>query len=39
MLKTQIIPIVKASEITIAKLLDAGILYIGEDNMIHVVEK
>lgn len=38
MLKRQIIPIVRANEILIAGLLDAGILYIGEDNMIHVKE-
>lgn len=38
MLKKEIIPIVRANEILIAKLLDAGILYIGEDNMIHVTE-
>lgn len=39
MQKKQIIPIVHANEILIAKLLDAGILYIGEeDNMIHVAE-
>nr|DAH30665.1 MAG TPA: hypothetical protein [Bacteriophage sp.] len=35
----QIIPIVRANEILIARLLDAGILYIGEDNMIHVTEE
>ena len=34
----QIIPIVRANEILIARLLDAGILYIGEDNVIHVAE-
>lgn len=38
MQKQQIIPIVRANEILIARLLDAGILYIGEDNMIHVTE-
>lgn len=38
MWKQQIIPIVPANEIMIAKLLDAGILYIGEDNMIHVAD-
>lgn len=38
MLKKEIIPIVRANEIMIARLLDAGILYIGEDNMIHVTE-
>lgn len=38
MLKKEIIPIVRANEILIAGLLDAGILYIGEDNMIHVTE-
>lgn len=38
MQKSQIIPIVRANEILIARLLDAGILYIGEDNMIHVTE-
>ena len=38
MQKQQIIPIVRANEILIAGLLDAGILYIGEDNMIHVKE-
>ena len=38
MLKKGIIPIVRANEILIAGLLDAGILYIGEDNMIHVTE-
>lgn len=34
----QIIPIVRANEILIARLLDAGILYIGEDNVIHATE-
>ena len=35
----QIIPIVRANEILIAGLLDAGILYISEeDDMIHVAE-
>lgn len=34
----QIIPIVRANEILIAGLLDAGILYIGEDNVLHVTE-
>lgn len=38
MLKKEIIPIVRANEILIAGLLDAGILYIGDDNMIHVTE-
>ena len=38
MQKSQIIPIVRANEIMIARLLDAGILYIGEDNVIHVTE-
>lgn len=38
MLKKEIIPIVRANEILIAGLLDAGILYIGNDNMIHVTE-
>lgn len=38
MLKKEIIPIVRANEILIARLLDAGILYIGDDNMIHVTE-
>lgn len=38
MQKRQIIPIVCANEILIARLLDAGILYIGEDNVIHVTE-
>jgi hypothetical protein len=38
MLKKEIIPIVRANEILIAGLLDAGILYIGEDNMIHAAE-
>lgn len=38
MLKKEIIPIVRANEILIAGLLYAGILYIGEDNMIHVTE-
>ena len=38
MQKRQIIPIVSANEILIARLLDAGILYIGEDNVIHVTE-
>ena len=38
MQKRQIIPIVRANEILIARLLDEGILYIGEDNMIHVTE-
>ena len=38
MQKRQIIPIVRANEILIARLLDAGILYIGEDNGIHVTE-
>lgn len=39
MQKQQIIPIVRANEILIAKLLDAGILYISEeDDMIHGAE-
>lgn len=38
MLKKEIIPIVRANEILIAGLLDAGILYIGEDNIIHATE-
>lgn len=38
MQEKQIIPIVRANEILIARLLDAGILYIGEDNVIHVTE-
>ena len=38
MWKKEIIPIVRANEILIAGLLDAGILYIGEDNMIHAAE-
>jgi len=38
MLKKGIIPIVRANEILIAGLLDAGILYIGNDNIIHVTE-
>lgn len=38
MLKKEIIPIVRANEILIAGLLDAGILYIGNDNTIHVTE-
>lgn len=38
MQKRQIIPIVRANEILIAGLLDAVILYIGEDNIIHVTE-
>lgn len=38
MQKRQIIPIVRANEILIARLLDAGILYIGDDNMIHATE-
>mgnify|MGYP007085031379 FL=1 len=38
-MKKEIIHIVKANEITIAKLLDAGILYIGDDDLLHVVEK
>jgi hypothetical protein len=38
MQKRQIIPIVRANEMLIARLLDAGILYIGEDNVIHVTE-
>lgn len=39
MWKKQIIPIVHASEILVSSLLDAGILYISEeDNMIHVAE-
>ena len=38
MQKSQIIPIVRANEILIARLLDAGILYIGEDNVLHVTE-
>ena len=38
MLKKEIIPIVRANDILIAGLLDAGILYIGEDNIIHVTE-
>ena len=39
MQKSQIIPIVRANEILIARLLDAGILYIGDDDLLHVVEK
>ena len=38
MQKRQIIPIVRANEILIARLLDAGILYIGDDNMILAAE-
>lgn len=38
MLKKEIISIVRANEILIAGLLDAGILYIGDDNMIHAAE-
>lgn len=38
MQKRQIIPIVRANEILIARLLYAGSLYIGEDNVIHVTE-
>lgn len=38
MLKKEIIPIVRANEMLIARLLDAGILYIGDDNMIHAAE-
>lgn len=38
MLKKGIIHIVRANEILIAGLLDAGILYIGDDNMIHAAE-
>ena len=38
MQKRYIVAIVRANEILIAGLLDAGILYIGEDNMIHVTE-
>lgn len=38
-MKKEIIHIVKANEILIAKLLDAGILYIGDDDLLHVVEK
>lgn len=38
MWKKEIIPIVRANEILIAGLLDAGILYIGDDNMIHATE-
>lgn len=38
MLKREIIPIVRANEMLIAGLLDAGILYIGDDNMIHAAE-
>lgn len=38
MQKKLIIPIVRANEILIAGLLDAGILYIGEDNVLHVTE-
>lgn len=38
MLKKGIIPIVRANEILIAGLLDAGILYIGDDNMIYATE-
>lgn len=38
MLKKEIIPIVRANEILIAGLLDAGILYIGDDNMIQATE-
>ena len=39
MQKSQIIPFDRANEILFARLLDAGILYISEeDNMIHVTE-
>ena len=38
-MKKEIIHIVKANEIMIAKLLDAGILYIGDNDLLHVVEK
>lgn len=38
MLKKEIISIVRANEILIAGLLDVGILYIGDDNMIHAAE-
>lgn len=38
MWKKEIIPIVRANEILIAGLLDAGILYIGDDNAIHATE-
>lgn len=38
MWKKNIIPIVRANEMWIARMLDAGILYVGEDNMLHVVE-
>lgn len=38
-MKKEIIHIVQANEIMIAKLLDAGILYIGDDDLLHVVEK
>lgn len=38
-MKKEIIHIVKENEIMIAKLLDAGILYIGDDDLLHVVEK
>lgn len=38
MLKKEIISIVRANEILISGLLDAGILYIGDDNMIHAAE-
>lgn len=37
--KREIIPIVRANEMLIARLLDAGILYVGEYNMLHAVEE
>lgn len=35
----QIINIERADEKTIKKLIELGIIYIGEDDMLHVVEK
>lgn len=38
-MKKQIISIERANESTIMALIKLGILYIGNDNQIHVVEK
>lgn len=35
----QIINIERADEATIKKLIEMGIIYIGDDDMLHVVEK
>ena len=38
-MKNPIIEIQRASEQTVKALIDAGILYVGEDNQIHVTER